>query len=130
MYACAVAISGRSGTFCAYDAGEISTRDMAVAVAEAKRSPEPVVPPLEVGDVEIRVPNDIENMGVVEVWDPKSEKKLKDIRVYRIIIWLVTEADVQWVFIKSIALDGDALVVVDEKNKTHRVSVKKWLKKD
>ncbi len=30
MYACAVAISGRSGTLRAYDAGEISTRDQVV----------------------------------------------------------------------------------------------------
>jgi hypothetical protein len=103
---------------------------LAATVAEAKRGPEPVVPPLKVGDVEIRVPNDIENMGVVEVWDSNSEKKLKDIRVYEVIILPVMETDLQWVFIKSIAMDGESLVVVDEKNKVHRVSMKKWLKKD
>ena len=64
------------------------------SVAEAKRGEAAVVPPLKVGEFEIRVPNAIERTGIVEVWNPKSEKKLRDIRVYRVIVWPVMEADV------------------------------------
>ena len=89
--------------------------------AQAKRGPAPEVPPVAYGRMEFRVPNTLENMGIVEVWNPGSGEKQQDLRVYRVTVWPWLEADAQWIFIKSMVIEKSALVVTTERDKVYRI---------
>jgi hypothetical protein len=95
-------------------------------VAYAKRGPKPVVPPIQVNGIEFRAPNSPESEGMIEAWDPTSNRLLWSRRVYRNMKDPLAEQDVQWVFIKSmsIAPNNQQLVIADERGRTHLVNIK------
>jgi hypothetical protein len=97
-----------------------------VVGAHAKRGPKPQVPPINVNGIEIRAPNNPDTEGVIQAWDPNLNKLLWSKRVYRTLKDPLLEQDVQWVFIKSMALTPDqrGLVIVDERDRTHLVPIR------
>ena len=82
--------------------------------------------PLKYLSYEISAPSTPEEMGKVLLRNPKADHLVK---VYEIRVNPFLEKDVQWVFIKSMKLEGDRLVVVDEKGKEHEVDLKDHLVK-
>lgn len=92
--------------------------------ALAKRGPEPEVPPVTHGILEFRVPNSLEKMGIVEVWNTRTETKQQDLRVYRVAVWPLLETDTQWIFIKSMAVVGRDLVVINERDKVYKIPLR------
>lgn len=96
------------------------------SVTHAKRGPKPVAPPIKVNGIEFRAPNSPESEGVIEAWDPTSNKLLWSRRVYRNLKNPLVEEDVQWVFIKtmSLAANNQEIIVTDERGRTHLISIK------
>lgn len=94
--------------------------------SEAKRGPAPEVKPLKYLSYEISAPNTPEEMGKVMLRSPKTDHLVK---VYEIKVTPSLEKDVQWVFIKNMRLEGDRLVVTDEKGKEHELDLKAHLAK-
>jgi hypothetical protein len=94
---------------------------------QAKRTPAPVIEPLRHGWLEVRVPNEVERLGIVELWDSRSGKKLKDLRVYRVRFNPFLERDVQWVFFRDAQLDWPHLRTIDEKGRRKSINLEKAL---
>lgn len=89
----------------------------------AKRGPPPKVPPVVIAGIEYRAPNTYVTEGCIEAWDAKSEKMLWRKKVYFTVKNPFGEQDVQWVFIKSMAVgpSGKDLIIVNEAG--HRYTV-------
>ena len=90
----------------------------------AKRGPRPDVPPVVIAGIEYRAPNTVETEGCIEAWDTKSNKMLWRKKVYFTVKIPLLEQDVQWVFIKSMAVgpSGNELIIVNESG--HRYTVR------
>ena len=83
----------------------------ATVSASADRLPPPVVPPVDRG-------------GVLVASDTRSGQRLWTLAVYDNPIDLKLEADVQWLFFKSMAFDTDGrLRIVNEAGRTYFVDV-------
>jgi hypothetical protein len=82
----------------------------------AKRAAPPVVKPVVVGGIKYIAPNDQGTLGHIQAIKVKTGKKLWDQAIYRVKLQPNLEADVQWVFIKSMQVKGDRLLVVNEKD--------------
>jgi hypothetical protein len=93
--------------------------------ATAKRGPAPLVPPIDIAGIEYRAPNSVERRGVIEACDVKTGKLLWRKRVYLNVELPFSEADVQWVFIKSMtfAPSGDRLVIINERGRQFTASL-------
>lgn len=91
----------------------------------AKRGPKPIVPPVRVGHMEIRAPNNPDTEGMIQAWDISSNRLLWSKRVYYTLKDPLAEQDVQWVFIKSMAFSasGNEVVILDELGRRHTVSL-------
>lgn len=63
--------------------------------------------------------NSPENMGIIQAFDINTNKLLWSKQVYKVRMKPNVEADTQWVFIKDIKIEGDKLVVINEKQKTY-----------
>jgi len=90
-----------------------------LSCASYKRGPAPKVEPLVYNGVEYRVPNEPQNIGVVEAWDLPTNKKKGDYIFYRSVYNPFLERDVQWNFIQKIWIDDTVLSVQDEKGKVY-----------
>ena len=62
--------------------------------------------------------------GFVEAFDARTKKKLRTIKVYEIKRDPKLEKDVQDVFITSLAIEKDVLVVVNERDERFEVDLK------
>ena len=85
--------------------------------AYAKRTAPVSVPPLTIGNIKIVVPNDDGFRGYVEAWDITSGEKLWDKTVFKVWKNPLKEADVQWIFIKSITKQDEKIIILDEKDR-------------
>jgi hypothetical protein len=74
-----------------------------LTTAEAKRGPAPAVNSVIIGPIGDSAPPDPDHMGCVIATDLPSGKEIWRQRIYRIFINPFLEADVQWVFITSLA---------------------------
>ncbi len=83
--------------------------------ALAKRTPAPVVQPVTVSGIKYVAPNDQGTLGHIQAIDVKTGKKLWDKAIYRVKLQPKLEEDVQWVFIKSMQVKGNRLLIVNEK---------------
>ncbi len=92
-----------------------------VAPALAKRAAPKEVAPLVVGAVEYSVP--LWEMGFVVATDTATRKELWRVRVYEVPIDPKLEEDVQHVFITSLAVEGGALLVTNERGATYAVDL-------
>lgn len=80
----------------------------------AKRAAPKRVTPVVVNSVEYSAP--LKMMGFVVATDTASRKELWRVRIYNVPIDPTLERDVQEVYITSLALEGGALVVTNEKD--------------
>ena len=92
--------------------------------ALAKRIPAPVVEPVVHEGLRYTVPNDKGTVGYVVAWDVATGMQLWKKTIFRKCICPFLEHDVQWVFIKQMRLDGQRLVVVNERDKTYGLDLK------
>jgi hypothetical protein len=94
---------------------------------KAKRSaPEPVRPVVHKG-VKYTAPHFVDGQpagGVVEALDAKTGKALWRLKVYEIKPDPNLERDVQDVFITSLAINGNKLLVVNERHERYSVDLK------
>jgi hypothetical protein len=93
-------------------------------LASAKRAtPENVEPVIHQG-VRYVAPNDDGRRAYIEAWDVQTNKKLWDLTVFTNRIDPKLEEDVQWVFIQTLTLQNDALIVSSENGKAYRIDLK------
>jgi outer membrane protein assembly factor BamB len=99
---------------------------VAVVASEAwaKRVPPKPVTPLVHQGVKYVVPLDNGREGKVVALDEKTGKNLWEVVVYTVKIDPNLEEDVQWVFITTLAGQGDKLLVTNEKNQQYTVDLK------
>lgn len=90
---------------------------LAVAPTLAKRAAPKEVSPVVVGAVQYSVP--LWEMGFVVARDTATRKELWRVRVYEVPIDPKLEADVQHVFITSLAVEGGVLIVTNERGETY-----------
>ena len=88
----------------------------------AKRVLPQEVKPIMHKGIEYRAPHDY--MGCVEAWDIKSKEIIWRKQVYVIKHVLGVERDVQDVFIKSMQLSGNSLVIINEKGFKYKLDLK------
>jgi len=91
--------------------------------ALAYRDPPKEVTPVIYDGVEYRTPLEPGRMGWVEAWDTRTGKMLWEHQVYSVFIAPFSEEDVQWVFIKHLAVEDGKLSVVDERNRRYRLDL-------
>lgn len=95
------------------------------SLAEAKRGPAPEVEPVTYKGIKFIAPNTPQRMGYVEAWDIKKNIKVWEQKMYDIAINPIMESDVQWLFISSLKIRNDKLIVTEEKGKYYEVYIPK-----
>jgi hypothetical protein len=88
----------------------------------AKRALPQEVKPIMHKGIEYWAPHDY--MGCIEAWDIKSKEIIWRKQVYVIKHVLGVERDVQDVFIKSMQLSGNSLVIINEKGFEYKLDLK------
>jgi hypothetical protein len=68
-------------------------------------------------------PNDDGRRGYIEAWDVKTNKKLWELTVFTNHIDPKLEEDVQWVFMESLSIRDDTLMVTSECGKTYQIDL-------
>jgi hypothetical protein len=66
-------------------------------------------------------PNDDGRRAYIEAWDVRTNKKLRDLTVFTNRIDPKLEEDVQWVFINTLSIRDDTLIVTSERGTTYQV---------
>ena len=100
---------------------------MATLLAEAKRGAPAGVLPVKVGNIEYSAPHrngTHKQMGSIEARDPKSGKIIWSRQIYAVKYDLELEGDVQDIFIKSIAVQGNNLIITNERNSEYQLNLK------
>jgi hypothetical protein len=93
-------------------------------VVLAKRLPAPAVQPVVHQGVRYTIPNDHGTKAYVAAIDVSSGKQLWTKTIFRKAICPWLEHDVQWVFIQQMRLDGDRLILLDERDKGYSLDLK------
>jgi hypothetical protein len=95
-------------------------------MAFAKRAAPTPVEPVVADGVRYVAPLHYGWHATVEAWDIQSNQKLWELTVFNNVIvpFPLEEEDAQWVFIKSLKLEGDRLLVTSETGKTYTVNLK------
>lgn len=76
------------------------------------------ISPIIYKDIKIVAQNSSpENMGIVQAFDEYTNKLIWSKQVYEVKMNPRIEADAQWVFIEDMRIDGDKLVVTNERQK-------------
>ena len=92
-----------------------------VSLAFAKRGAPAVVKPVRAGDVEFRAPHN--QMGCVEAWDVQRDQLVWRRQIYAVRYSLELERDVQDVFVKSLVLKDDNLLVTNERTSEYQLDL-------
>jgi hypothetical protein len=99
---------------------------LATLLAEAKRGAPAEVLPATVGNIEYSAPHrngTHKQMGLIEARDPKSGKLIWSRQIYAVKYDPDLEGDVQDVFIKSITVQGNNLVITNERNSKYQLNL-------
>jgi len=99
-------------------------------VAWAKRIPAPKVELVTHDGIQYIVPNDNGRREYIQAFDVETGKLLEEITVKRNFIWFWIEEDVQWFYIKTMKVQGDHLIITDEKNRVFKVGLLKKMKEE
>jgi hypothetical protein len=94
------------------------------AVAFAKRKAPRPVPPVVWQGVEYRAPLDAEHMGCIQAFELPSRHKLWETKVYHVWIMPFLEEDNQWVFVSSMQVEGEKLLVKREDGKSYKLNLR------
>jgi hypothetical protein len=99
---------------------------LATLLAEAKRGAPAEVLPVTVGNIEYSVPHRNgaqKQMGFIEARDLKSGKLIWSRQIYAVKYDPDLEGDVQDVFIKSITVEGNHLIITNERNSKYQLDL-------
>ena len=105
----------------------ISSLLLATLLAEAKRGVPAEVLPVTVGNIEYSAPHrngSHKQMGFIEARDLKSGGLIWSRQIYAVKYDLELEGDVQDIFIKSIAVQGNNLIITNERNSEYQLNLK------
>lgn len=96
--------------------------------AEAKRSAPQEVKPVIHNGIKYVAPhfkfiNNQREIGYVEAWDLKTDKKLWELQIYKVIYNPALEKDVQDIFITSLSVKDGKLIVTNERNEEFEVNL-------
>ena len=69
-------------------------------------------------------PNDDGRRAYIEAWDVRTIKKLWDLTVFTNRIDPKLEEDVQWIFINTLSIRDDTLIVTSERGTTYRIDLR------
>jgi hypothetical protein len=92
-------------------------------LTSAKRIAPSTVEPVIHAGIRYVAPNDNGRRAYIEAWDVKTNKKRWDLTVFSNRIDPKLEEDVQWVFIKTLSIEGDRLVVTSERGNTYQIDI-------
>ena len=81
-------------------------------------------------NIKFVAPNTVKEMGYVQAWDVKANKKVWEKKVYSVFINPFVVDDIQWVFIISLSVEDGKLVVVDEKGREFNLGIPKEILKN
>jgi len=104
----------------------ISSLLLATLLAEAKRRVPAKVLPVKVGNIEFSAPHRTDThkqMGFIEARDLKSGKIIWSRQIYTVKYDPDLEGDVQDVFIKRITVEGNNLIIINEKNSKYQLNL-------
>jgi len=100
---------------------------LCISESEAKRAVPSKVLPLTVGNIEYSAPHrngSNKQMGFIEARDLKSGGLIWSRQIYAVKYDLELEGDVQDIFIKSIAVQGNNLIITNERNSEYQLNLK------
>jgi len=104
----------------------ICTWLLAILVTEAKRGAPAEVLPVTVGNIKYSAPHrngTQKQMGFIEARDLKSGKLIWSRQIYAVKYDPDLEGDVQDVFIKSITVEGNNLIITNERNSKYQLDL-------
>ncbi len=99
---------------------------LATLLAEAKRGAPAEVLPVTVGNIKYSAPHrngTHKQMGFIEARDLKSGKLIWSRQIYAVKYDPDLEGDVQDVFIKSITVEGNHLIITNERNSKYQLDL-------
>lgn len=91
------------------------------SLASAKRSAPGRVEPVRSGDIEYRATQN--QMGCVEAWDTKRNELIWRRQIYVVKYTVGLERDVQDVFIRTIELKENTLLIKNERDSEYRLDL-------
>jgi hypothetical protein len=94
------------------------------SLALSKRTEPAKVDPVIHEGIRYIAPNDDGRRGYIEAWDVQTNKKLSELTVFTNPIDPKFEEDVQWVFIESLSIRDDTLIVKSERRETYGIDLK------
>ena len=100
---------------------------LCISESEAKRAVPSKVLPVQVGSIEYSAPHrngSNKQMGFIEARDLKSGGLIWSRQIYAVKYDLELEGDVQDIFIKSIAVQGNNLIITNERNSEYQLNLK------
>ena len=104
----------------------ISSLLLATLLAEAKRRAPAEVLPVTVGNIEYSAPHrkgTHKQMGFIEARELKGGKLIWSRQIYAVKYDPDLEGDVQDVFIKSITVQGNHLIITNERNSKYQLDL-------
>ena len=104
----------------------ISSLLLATLLAEAKRGAPAEVLPVTVGNIEYSAPHrngTHRKMGLLEARDLKSGKLIWSRQIYAVKYDPDLEGDVQDVFIKSITVERNSLIITNQRNSKYQLDL-------
>ena len=99
---------------------------LATLLAEAKRGAPAEVLPVTVGNIEYSAPHrngTHKQMGFIEARAPQSGELIWSRQIYAVKYDPDLEGDVQDVFIKSITVQGNHLIITNERNSKYQLDL-------
>jgi hypothetical protein len=99
---------------------------LATLLAEAKRGAPAEVLPVTVGNIEYSAPHrngTHKQMGFIEARVPKSGELIWSRQIYVVKYDPDLEGDVQDVFIKRITVEGNNLIIINEKSSKYQLNL-------
>ena len=104
----------------------ISSLLLATLLVQAKRGAPSEVLPVTVGNIEYSAPHrngTHKQMGFIEARAPKSGELIWSRQIYAVKYDPDLEGDVQDVFIKSITVQGNHLIITNERNSKYQLDL-------
>ena len=104
----------------------ISSLLLATLLVQAKRGAPSEVLPVTVGNIEYSAPHrngTHKQMGFIEARAPKSGELIWSRQIYAVKYDPDLEGDVQDVFIKSITVEGNSLIITNERNSKYQLDL-------
>lgn len=95
-----------------------------MTLATAKRAAPVEVAPVSRDGIEYCAPRSAGKIGQVQARDAESKKVLWEATIYEIEYDPDLEKDVQWVFISGLNIEGESLIITDERNKRYALDLK------